>query len=131
IGHAPECQFFFATHSPIIASAFEPWEIIELKFDNEHKYVNRELYFEGDNHVDNYKYHPEYLRWDSILRHIFDLQQEGNIKRKEALEELTELMSRIGKLKEKAELNTPEGKKLVDRYLALGVKLDWRIQGIA
>jgi hypothetical protein len=126
---APKCQFFFATHSPIIASAFEPWEIVELKFDKENKYAYRELYFDGDNHVDNYKYHPEYLRWDSILRHIFDLEQEGNKKRKDALEELTELMSRIGKLKEKAELDTPEGKELVDRYLALGVKLDWRTQG--
>ncbi|MCX6582747.1 MAG: AAA family ATPase [Candidatus Aminicenantes bacterium] len=126
---APKCQFFFATHSPIIASAFEPWEIVELKFDKENKYAYRELYFDGDNHVDNYKYHPEYLRWDSILRHIFDMEQEGNKKRKDALEELTELMSRIGKLKEKAELDTSEGKELVDRYLALGVKLDWRIQG--
>jgi len=27
------CQFFFATHSPIIASCFEPWEIIELRYN--------------------------------------------------------------------------------------------------
>lgn len=126
---APKCQFFFATHSPIIASAFEPWEIVELKFDNEHKYVNRDLHFDGENHVDNYKYHPEYLRWDSILRHIFELEEEGNKKRIDALQELTEIMSQIGKLKDKGKLETPEGKKLVDQYLALGVKLDWRVEG--
>lgn len=44
---APKCQFFFATHSPIIASAFEPWEIVELKFDKKHKNVYRDLPFKG------------------------------------------------------------------------------------
>lgn len=126
---APKCQFFFATHSPIIASAFEPWEIVELKFDNEHKYVYRDLYYEGENHVNNYKYYPRYLRWDSILRHIFELEEEGNEKRIDALEELTEIMTRIKKLKDKGKLDTPEGKKLVEQYLALGVKLDWRVEG--
>ena len=126
---APKCQFFFATHSPIIASAFEPWEIVELKFDNEHKYVYRDLYYEGENHVDNYKYYPQYLRWDSILRHIFELEEEGNEKRIDALEELTEIMTQIKKLKDKGKLDTPEGKKLVEQYLALGVKLDWRVEG--
>lgn len=126
---APKCQFFFATHSPIIASAFEPWEIVELKFDNEHKYVYRDLYYEGENHVDNYKYYPQYLRWDSILRHIFELEEEGNEKRIDALEELTEIMTRIKKMKDKGKLDTPEGKKLVEQYLALGVKLDWRVEG--
>lgn len=128
-GLAPGSQFFFATHSPIIASAFEPWEIVELKFDNAHEYVNREMYFDGDNHVNNYKYHPEYLRWDSILRHIFKLDAEGNEKRIDALEELTEIMSQIRKLKDKGKLDSPEGKKWADRYLALGLKLDWRTQG--
>jgi predicted ATP-dependent endonuclease of OLD family len=126
---APECQFFFATHSPIIASAFEPWEIIELKFDNEHKYVYRDLHFHDENHVDNYIYHPEYLRWDSILRHIFELEEEGNEKRIGALEELTEIMSLIKKMKDKGKLDSPQGQKLVDRYLALGRKLDWRDEG--
>lgn len=27
---APKAQFFFATHSPIIASSFEPWEIVVI-----------------------------------------------------------------------------------------------------
>jgi predicted ATPase len=32
---APNAQFFFATHSPLIASTFEPWEIVELKFNEQ------------------------------------------------------------------------------------------------
>ena len=126
---APKCQFFFATHSPIIASAFKPWEIVELKFDNEHKYVYRDLHYEDKNHVDNYKYYPQYLRWDSILRHIFELEEEGSEKRIDALVELTEIMTQIKKLKDKGKLDTPKGKKLVEQYLALGVKLDWRVEG--
>lgn len=124
---APECQFFYATHSPIIASAFEPWEIVELKFDETHTNVYREHHYEGKNHVDNYKYFPEYLRWDSILNRVFDIEEEGNKKRLKALEELAELNIRIRKLKEKNKLNAPEGQKLVDQFENLSKKLDWRI----
>ncbi|HLP59733.1 MAG TPA: AAA family ATPase [Candidatus Deferrimicrobium sp.] len=113
---APDSQFFFATHSPIITSAFEPWEIVELKFDKEHKSVYRELYYNGDNHVDNYKYFPEYMRWDSILQRIFDLEDEGSDKRIEALEELTEKRAQIEKLKKIDKLDSGEGKKLVKRF---------------
>lgn len=123
---APECQFFFATHSPIITSAFEPWEIVELKFDSGHKSVSRELHYTGENHVDNYKYFPEYLRWDSILQRIFDLDEEGSKKRLRALEELTKLEAAIEELKAEDKLDTPKGKTLGDRYLALYHKLDLR-----
>jgi ABC-type lipoprotein export system ATPase subunit len=36
---APTCQFFFATHSPIIASQFEPCERFILTFDEETGFV--------------------------------------------------------------------------------------------
>ncbi len=127
---APGCQFFFATHSPIIASAFEPWEIVELKFDKNQTYVYQDKHYEGERHVDNYKYFPEYLRWDSILFRIFDLPREGGQKRLKALEELAELNVRIKKLKKDNQLESPDGKKLVDRYLALGEKLDWDLKDI-
>ncbi|MCU0288275.1 MAG: hypothetical protein MUF15_18010 [Acidobacteria bacterium] len=118
----PNSQFFFATHRPIITSAFEPWEIVELKFDKEHKSVYRELYYNGDNHVDNYKYFPEYMRWDSILQRIFDLEEEGSDKRIEALEELTEKRAQIEKLKKIDKLDSGEGKKLVKRFHDLSHK---------
>lgn len=123
---APDSQFFFATHSPLIASSFDPWEVVELKFDGEHKSVSRELYFDGENHIDNYKYYPRYLRWDSILQRVFDLAEEGSEQRVQALEEWTELKARIEDLKQQNKLDSPEGKKLVDQYLALSHKLDWR-----
>lgn len=122
---ARECQFFFATHSALIASSFEPWEIVELKFDEEHKYVYRGLFYEGENHVDNYKYYPEYLRWDSILERIFDLEEEGGKKRLRTLEKLAEIDIRLRKLKDKGKLNSPEGKKLVDEFKELSQKVDW------
>lgn len=46
-------QLIFATHSPLIASSFEPWEIVELKF-NDNNQVYKELYFKGENHIENY-----------------------------------------------------------------------------
>jgi energy-coupling factor transporter ATP-binding protein EcfA2 len=122
---APACQFFFATHSPIIAASFEPWEIVELKFDDEHKYVYRDLHYEGENHVDNYKYFPQYLRWDSILERIFQLEEEGGKKRLKALEKLAEVDIRMGKLKEQGQLNSPEGKKLVKEFKVLSQRVDW------
>lgn len=77
---APDAQFFFATHSPIIASCFEPWEVVELRFD-ENGYVFRKEYFDEfqARHVDNYTIDPRYLRWDSILKKLFDVNEEGNL----------------------------------------------------
>jgi energy-coupling factor transporter ATP-binding protein EcfA2 len=122
---APGCQFFFATHSPIIASSFEPWEIVELKFDNEHKYVCRDLHYGGENHVDSYKYFPEYLRWDSILERIFELDEEGGKKRLKALEKLAETKSLLKELKKEGKLGTSEGKKLLEEFKMLSQKVDW------
>jgi len=126
---APGSQFFFATHSPIITSAFEPWEIVELKFDRKHRYVSRELDYEGDNHVDNYRNYPEYLRWDSILQRIFDLAEEGSEKRIAALNELTDIELRIEKFKKEGRLGSKQGQSLASQYLALNRKLGWRTGG--
>ncbi len=126
VKRAPGSQFFFATHSPIITSAFEPWEIVELKFDRERSQVYRESYYDGDNHVDNYKYYPEYMRWDSILQRIFDLDEEGSKKRTKGLKRLIELEVRIDQFKNKNKLDSTEGRKLVEEYLLLNRKLGWR-----
>jgi predicted ATP-dependent endonuclease of OLD family len=126
INYAKGSQFFFATHSPIIASCFEPWEVIELKFDHDSHSVFQELQYKGENHVDQYENYPEYLRWDSILLDIFDLDQEGNKKRTDALVELTELEVQIEKLKKKGLLNSKQGQKQKKRYLELNRRLGWR-----
>jgi len=71
-------QVIFATHSPIIASSFEPWEVVELKFDKNNQ-VYREKYFEGDiDHIDNYTLDPRMLTWTGILTDIFDIKSSSN-----------------------------------------------------
>ena len=55
-------QYFFATHSPIIAASFEPWEIVELVF-NKDGYVKAQPYYTDERHVDNYFIDFRYLRW--------------------------------------------------------------------
>ena len=126
--YARGSQLFFATHSPMIASCFEPWEVIELKFDHDSHSVFQELQYKGENHVDHYENYPEYLRWDSILLDIFDLDQEGSKKRTEALLELTELEVQIEKLKKKGLLNSGPGQKQKKRYLELNRMLGWRTE---
>lgn len=118
-----DCQFFFATHSPIIASSFEPWEIVELKFNDE-GYVYREEYWEGENHVDNYKYDPRYLRWDSILTQIFDLEEDGGAERKQMLSDFAKLDNDL-KARKKAGEQLDKHHKDVQRLMKMGQLLGW------
>lgn len=133
--HTRDSQFFFATHSPIIASAFEPWEIVEFKFDKEHRQVYVERFYEGENHIKNYRFNPEYLRWDSILLRLFDLKSEGGKKRNAKLYNLAELNVHIRKLKEKKDekrLNRQEEETLVklhEEVTGIRKELDWQGSG--
>jgi len=70
-------QLIVATHSPLIASSFEPWEVVELKFDKNNQ-IYRELYYEGENHIDNYTIDPRMLTWTGILTDVFDLEEDSN-----------------------------------------------------
>lgn len=117
-----DCQFFYSTHSPIIASSFEPWEIVELKF-NEEGYVYRELYYEGENHVDNYKYNPQYMRWDDILQRIFDLENDGSALRKEKLDELAKYNVKFKKLIKQKKAESEEGKNILNNIQRLSKEL--------
>ncbi len=47
---APEVQFFFATHSPMVAAAFEPCERFILRFD-ENGYVTSDSVYKGDSPI--------------------------------------------------------------------------------
>lgn len=118
-----DCQFFYATHSPLIASSFEPWEIVELKFKEDGS-VYREPYFEGENHVDNYFINPQYLRWDSILQRVFDLDEEGNPERTTQLMRLATLRSTLKKGKDT--LSTEKKQELYTEYKKLADLLDWK-----
>jgi len=112
-------QLIFATHSPIIASSFEPWEVIELQFNNEGKVI-RKLYYEGENHVDNYNTYPMYLRWDSLYTNLFGVVGQSNDERLKKLEELA-ILDREMKLAE----DDAEKKELFKKYESIAEKLDW------
>ncbi|MCU0341902.1 MAG: AAA family ATPase [Spirosomaceae bacterium] len=117
-----DCQFFYSTHSPIIASAFEPWEIVELKF-NDQAHIYREVYYEGENHVDNYKWNPKYMRWDDILQRVFDLKDDGSPARKEKLDELATLNVKYRKLTQKGQQHSPEAVEIVQKIEKLSKAL--------
>jgi predicted ATP-dependent endonuclease of OLD family len=122
-----DCQFFFCTHSPIIASSFEPWEIVELKFDDNWN-IYRDKYFEGENHVDNYFVDPRYLDFDLILSKIFDLKDTNTDLRTEAIVEVTMLKNQLNELKSQHKLKTAAAGDLIKRYKNLAKKLAWNIE---
>ncbi len=109
---AESCQFFYSTHSPIIVSSFDPWEIVELKFNKEGK-VYRETYFEGENHIDNYKWNPKYMRWDDILQRVFDLEDDGSPDRKIKLDELATLNVKFKKLTKQGQEHSVEALEII------------------
>ncbi|MBK7807514.1 MAG: AAA family ATPase [Saprospiraceae bacterium] len=119
---ADDCQFFYATHSPIIASSFDPWEIVELKFNEEGK-IYREVYYEGENHIDNYKWNPKLMRWDDILQRVFDLQDDGSPLRREKLNELATYNVKYRKLEKKGELDKPEAQEIIKNIEKLSKEL--------
>ena len=119
---ATDCQFFYSTHSPIIASSFEPWEIVELKF-NETGKIYREVYFEGENYVDNYKWNPKFMRWDDILQRVFDMENDGSPARKEKLDELATLNVKYKKLAKKGEENSPNALEIIKKIEKLSKEL--------
>jgi len=127
---APKAQFFYATHSPIVASSFDPWEIFELKFDPQTGNIVQESYLkEGQpRHIDNYKIYPKYLRWDSILQQVFDLENDGQNERELKIRELSELDVRLRTLRaQKNGEPSPELENLWNQFKKTAELLDWKI----
>ena len=89
-------QLVMATHSPLIASSFEPWEVVELKFDDNNQ-IYRELYYPVDeeNHINNYVVDPRMLTWTSILVDVFDLKEDSFPLREKKLMEYGMLKAEI------------------------------------
>ncbi|MFK7947017.1 MAG: AAA family ATPase [Saprospiraceae bacterium] len=118
---APEAQFFYATHSPVILSSFEPWEIIVLEFDKE-GFVQPKKMYKGERHVDNYMANPRYLRWDDILTTYLGLDEEGSEERIEMRHELAILGN---KLKHLNGGNDELKQQLWKEYSAKAKQLGW------
>jgi predicted ATPase len=113
-------QLVLATHSPLIASSFEPWEVVELKF-NQHNQVYREKYYEGENHIDNYTLNPQLLTWTGILTDIFDLKEDSNFTfRENKLMEYASLKAEI-KMIENPEEKEEKFKELMKLSKLLGL----------
>lgn len=122
-------QFFFATHSPIIASCFEPWEIIELKFDRDGYVYQDQYYPKGkERHVDNYSIIPSYLTYDLMLSKVFDLEETHSHDRSEKITEVLMLRNQLRKFKEKKEINSDEAKQVYKEYRNLAEKLFWNFE---
>jgi ABC-type lipoprotein export system ATPase subunit len=120
------CQFFFATHSPIIASSFDPWEIIELKFDKKNEFVFSEQNYSGKRLVNNFEFYPKYLRWDSILMKVFELGEDGNSDREVKLMELATIKRKIATLKKSnPNIKSAEYKNLLKEYELKSKQTGW------
>jgi GTPase SAR1 family protein len=113
-------QFFYATHSPVVASSFEPWEIVELKFNTNDGFVGRKEYFKDERRVDNYFINPQLMRWDSSYKLLFDLPHASNEERNDKLVELSMLEKKIMK-----EENVQAKNELYVKYKILAQQLDW------
>lgn len=93
-GLCPDSQLVVATHSPMIASAFEPYEIVKLNFDKSGM-VHREAYYEGERHIDNCFADPRFMSWQQILAAYFELSASGHQQRREAEKQMETLEQRI------------------------------------
>lgn len=122
-----DSQFFYATHSPIIASSFEPWEIVELKLD-ENGHVYQELYYDGKlgRHIDNYTIYPQYLDYDTMLRNVFDLEETVNQERIDKIGDALMYKKELKKLREKGDTTSDNFKKLYKEYKKLSEQLGYK-----
>jgi AAA15 family ATPase/GTPase len=118
---APDAQFFFATHSPVILSSFEPWEIVVLAFDND-GFVQPKKMYKGERHVDNYIANPRFLRWDDILMTYLGLTEEGSEERIEMLQDVAILGNKLKKMNGGNDILKQE---LWKEYKAKATKLGW------
>lgn len=103
---APEAQFFFATHSPMIASSFEPYERFILTFDEE-GYVTSKSCWRGDA--------PKGADPNDILVEDFKLRSYRNEFGRERWEEYVTLQEKI-----RQTTDEKERKALLKRFRELG-----------
>ncbi len=112
------CQFFFATHSPTIASLFEPWEIIKLKFNSTDGKVYQEKYYEGERHINNYFKDPKLYNWNAVYLQMFEIKEEVNKDyRQKAMDDLKKLEDALDIMAKKGNTNTKEYNDLFNRII--------------
>ena len=94
-----------------------------MKFNEETGNVYQELYYDSEKgrHVDNYTIDPRYLRWDGILKKVFDLEKEGNDMRVSELVNLATLESQL----KNNNLSPEQKKEKFEEYKKLANLLNW------
>ena len=127
-GLAPKCQFFFATHSHIVASAFDPWEVFHLEYDEASKHVQLVPNYHGEKHIDNYDYYPKYLRWDSILMKMFKITDEGNEERNKLLVKQATINDQLENMMKNGKTESAQFTKLKEGYISLKKKTGWNAE---
>ncbi|MEO8147768.1 MAG: AAA family ATPase [Bacteroidia bacterium] len=105
---SPSSQFFFATHSPIIASQFNPAERILLEFD------------ESGNVIPKFGTAPEGDDPNDLLKKDFNLQNVMTEEGVNALHRYIELKTKI-----KFEKDSQKKEKLAEEFLQLGAKYNF------
>lgn len=101
---APDAQFFFATHSPMIAAAFEPCERFILRFD-ESGYVSSDSVYKGDspigddpNDVLSRDFGVRYINEHGIRQWEYYLDLKKRMRSEKDEEEKKKLMLETAKL---------------------------------
>jgi predicted ATPase len=125
---SPSSQYFFATHSPVIVASFEPWEIVELVFD-ENGYVFQKPYYEGERKVDNYFTDFRYLRWDDILMKGFGLMEEGNADfRTKELMQAARYRKQLEKMEKEDLMQSPDYQLTLEKYIKSAKRIGWNYE---
>ena len=119
-----KCQIFYATHSPIIASAFQPCEIFELYFKPDGK-VSLLSAKERDKKYGT-NLNPQLLTWDSIYMKFFGLKTPRAEEGMETLKKLAIVENRIKIAKEKD--NRVDVSDLIEEYKKIAKSLDWNLK---
>ena len=121
---APDSQIFFATHSPIVASCFEPWEVIDLEFDSDGNVIRNDHLIDPEKgwHVDNFDYNPKWLSYEGIYRRYFDFEQNANPERDEKLTEAASLKKEAQYLQQQGKTEAAQEKFY--QYQKLARKLE-------
>lgn len=106
------CQFFYATHSPIIASSFEPYERFILKFDSQKNVIVEKGSAPAGTH------------FNDILYKEYDVETLGE-KGKEMWKQFIELPNQI-----LLETDNEKKQELMSEYLEIGTTYNFRANEI-
>ncbi len=120
----PDCQFIYSTQSTTIASCFDPWETIDLKF-NENGKVYQEIYFKEERHIDNYTCNVNYINRKSIFQRIFNFTKEKGRTRRKKVKEFAQLNMSLRRMEMQQKRDFKLYRKLYNKRIKMGEEIEW------